>query len=111
MTWLPYLAASKELKTKPTQHSVRELRGIGIQPDVIALRSDYPVDDDVIAKTALFCDVDQEAVIPLVTADTIYAVPLSLEDSGIGDWVVEKLELTVTRDPEEGLGRLAPIHG
>ncbi len=103
VTWLPYLAASKELKTKPTQHSVRELRGIGIQPDAIALRSDYPVDDDVIAKTALFCDVDQEAVIPLVTADTIYEVPLSLEESGIGEWVVEKLELAVTRDPAEGL--------
>ncbi|MFN2202418.1 MAG: CTP synthase [Caldilineaceae bacterium] len=103
VTWLPFLAASKELKTKPTQHSVRELRSIGIQPDVIALRSDYPVDEDVIAKTALFCDVDREAVIPLVTADTIYEVPLSLEESGIGDWIVERLELTVTRDPEEGL--------
>lgn len=103
VTWLPYLAASKELKTKPTQHSVRELRGIGIQPDAIALRSDYEVDEDVIAKTALFCDVDQQAVIPLVTADTIYAVPLSLEESGIGDWVVDKLDLQVTRDPKEGL--------
>ena len=103
VTWLPYLAASKELKTKPTQHSVRELRGIGIQPDVIALRSDYPVDEDVIAKTALFCDVDKEAVIPLVTADTIYAVPISLEDSGIGEWLVDELRLPVTRDPEEGL--------
>ncbi len=103
VTWLPYLSASKELKTKPTQHSVGELRGIGIQPDAIALRSDYPVDDDVIAKTALFCDVDQKAVIPLETAETIYQVPLSLEDTGIGDWVVERLKLPVTRDPVEGL--------
>ncbi|GIK75962.1 MAG: CTP synthase [Chloroflexota bacterium] len=94
VTWLPYLAASKELKTKPTQHSVRELRGIGITPDVVVLRSDHPVDDDVIVKTALFCDVDREAVVPLVTADTIYAVPLSLEEHGLGVWTMQRLGLT-----------------
>ncbi len=105
VTWLPYLAASKELKTKPTQHSVRELRSIGIQPDVIALRSDHPVDEDVLAKTALFCDVEKEAVIPLITADTIYAVPISLEESGLGDWIVNEMQLPVTRDPEEGLAK------
>lgn len=103
VTWLPYLAASKELKTKPTQHSVRELRGIGIHPDVICLRSDHPVDDDVLAKTALFCDVEKEAVIPLITADTIYAVPVSLEEAGLGDWLVSQLNLTVTRAAEQGL--------
>jgi CTP synthase len=103
VTWLPYLAASKELKTKPTQHSVRELRSIGIQPDVIALRSDHAVDHDVCAKTALFCDVEQEAVVPLVTSDTIYDVPLVLERAGLGDWLVRQLGLTVTRDPQEGL--------
>ena len=103
LTWLPYLAASKELKTKPTQHSVRELRGIGIQPDVIAPRSDYPVGDEVIEKIALFCDVEPEAVVPLVTADTIYAVPLSLEDGGLGDWIVEHMKMTVHQDPEIGL--------
>ncbi len=105
VTWLPYLAASKELKTKPTQHSVRELRSIGIQPDVIALRSDHPVDEDVLAKTALFCDVEKEAVIPLITADTIYAVPISLEESGLGDWIVNEMQLAVTRDPAEGLAK------
>jgi CTP synthase len=103
VTWLPYLAASKELKTKPTQHSVRELRGIGLQPDVIALRSDHPVDDDVCGKIALFCDVENEAVIPLVTSDSIYAVPVSLEEAGLGDWLVSQLRLTVSRDPTEGL--------
>jgi CTP synthase len=103
VTWLPYLAASKELKTKPTQHSVRELRGIGISPDVIVLRSDYPVDEEVVAKTALFCDVEKEAVVSLVTADTIYAVPLSLEDAGIGAWIVRQFGLTELRAPEEGL--------
>jgi CTP synthase len=103
VTWLPFLEASKELKTKPTQHSVRELRGIGIHPDVIILRSDREVEDDVLAKTALFCDVDKEAVIPLVTADTIYAVPLSLEDRGLGNWLVSQMGLTTTRSAEEGL--------
>jgi len=103
VTWLPYLAASKELKTKPTQHSVRELRGIGISPDVIVLRSDYPVDDDVIAKTALFCDVDREAVVPLLTADTIYAVPLSLEESGLGAWAMQRLDLTEHQPAKTGL--------
>jgi CTP synthase len=103
VTWLPYLAASKELKTKPTQHSVRELRGIGISPDVIVLRSDFPVDDEVLAKTALFCDVEKEAVVSLVTSDTIYSVPLTLEDSGIGVWMVGQLGLTELRSAQEGL--------
>lgn len=103
VTWLPFLAASKELKTKPTQHSVRELRGIGIHPDVIVLRSDHPVDEDVLAKTALFCDVEQEAVIPVLTADTIYAVPLELEKSGLGTWLVKQLNLPVRCDPNIGL--------
>ena len=103
VTWLPYLNASKELKTKPTQHSVRELRGIGIHPDVICLRSDVPVEEDVLAKTALFCDVDKEAVISLITADSIYAVPPSLEEAGLGDWLVNQLSLTTTRSAEDGL--------
>jgi len=109
VTWLPYLAASKELKTKPTQHSVRELRGIGIHPDVIALRSDHPVEEDLLAKTALFCDVDQEAVVPIVTTDTIYAVPIDLEATGLGDWLVRQLNLTATRDASEGLAEWAHL--
>ncbi len=103
VTWLPYLAASKELKTKPTQHSVRELRGIGLSPDVIVLRSDHAVDDDVLAKTSLFCDVEREACVPLVTSDTIYAVPLSLEDSGIGSWLVRQLGLEERASASDGL--------
>ncbi len=103
VTWLPYLAASKELKTKPTQHSVRELRGIGISPDVIVLRSDAPVDEEVLAKTALFCDVEKEGVVSLVTSDTIYSVPLTLEDSGIGAWIVGQLGLPEVRPAQEGL--------
>ncbi len=93
VTLLPYIASTKELKTKPTQHSVRELRGIGIQPDVIVCRADYPVDDSVRDKIALFCDVEREAVIPLVTTSVIYEVPLVLEAAGLGDLLVERLGL------------------
>ena len=84
VTLLPALAATGELKTKPTQHSVKELRGIGIQPDVIVLRSDQPVSDEVREKIALFTDVASEAVIPAETADTIYEVPLLFEAAGPG---------------------------
>ncbi len=102
VTFLPYIGATGELKTKPTQHSVRELRGIGIQPHVIIARTDHPVSDDVVDKIALFCDVDDEAVIPLETTDLLYDVPLVLEDAGLGDYLVRKLKLEV--EPPE-LGR------
>ena len=93
VTLLPYVGATAELKTKPTQHSVKELRSIGIQPDVICARSDYPVPEDTRDKIALFCDVDRRAVVPLETADTIYSVPLTLEEAGLGDYIVERLGL------------------
>ncbi len=92
-TFLPYIAATGELKTKPTQHSVRELRSIGIQPHIIIARTDHPVSHEVVEKIALFCDVDQEAVVPLETTDLLYAVPIILEDLGIGDYIVEHLKL------------------
>jgi CTP synthase len=88
VTYLPYIGATGELKTKPTQHSVRELRGIGILPNVIIARTDYPVTEDLISKIALFTDVEREAVIPLVTSDDIYTVPLVLEDAGLADYVI-----------------------
>ena len=94
VTFLPHIGATNELKTKPTQHSVRELRGIGIQPQVIIARTDYPVSSDIIDKIALFCDVESRAVIPLETTDNIYSVPLVLEDAGLGDYIVEQLNLT-----------------
>ncbi|MFN8522011.1 MAG: CTP synthase [Chloroflexota bacterium] len=93
VTLLPYVGPTKELKTKPTQHSVKELRGIGVQPDVIVARSDYPVPDELKDKIALFCDVDRRAVVPLETAQTIYEVPLVLEEAGLGEFVVEQLKL------------------
>ena len=93
VTLLPALAATGELKTKPTQHSVKELRGIGIQPDVIVLRSDHEVPDEIREKIALFTDVDVDAVIPAATAETIYEVPLLFEESGLGRLVVRELGL------------------
>jgi CTP synthase len=91
VTFLPYLNSTGELKTKPTQHSVNELRRIGIQPDVIVCRSDYPIPEGLRDKISLFCDVEKQAVIPLPTVDTIYRIPLILEESGLGQLIVEKL--------------------
>jgi CTP synthase len=97
VTFLPYIGATRELKTKPTQHSVRELRSLGIQPQVIIARTDYPVSKEVVSKIALFCDVDEEAVIPLETTDLLYDVPLMLEDAGLGDYIVKQLKLDVKK--------------
>jgi CTP synthase len=100
VTWLPYIGATSELKTKPTQHSVRELRSIGISPDVIVARSDHPVEDDLREKMALFCDVDRRAVIPLVTASVLYEVPLVLERFGLAEYLLERLKLEPRRAPD-----------
>jgi CTP synthase len=91
VTLLPYLNSTKELKTKPTQHSVNELRRIGIQPDIIICRSDLPIPEGIRDKISLFCDVERQAVIPLPTVDTIYEVPLILEEEGLGKLVVNML--------------------
>jgi CTP synthase len=91
VTLLPHIGATGELKTKPTQHSVAELRGIGIQPDVIVCRSDFPVEQSLRDKIALFCDVESEAVVPLETVATLYEVPLRLEEFGLGNWLTAKL--------------------
>jgi CTP synthase len=93
VTFLPYIGGSHELKTKPTQHSVRELRGIGIQPDMIVCRADLPVPDELREKIALFCDVEKQAVVPLTTVETIYEVPLILEKTGIAEFICERLHL------------------
>ena len=100
ITLLPYISSTNEIKTKPTQHSVAELRGIGLQPDIIVARTDYPVDDGVRAKIALFCDVDKRGVIPLVTTSVIYDVPLVLEEAGLGEFLVERLGLTHATKPD-----------
>lgn len=93
VTFLPYIATTDELKTKPTQHSVNELRRIGIQPDVILCRSDREISEGIKNKISLFCDVPKEAVIPLVTSESIYEVPLMLEGCGLGDFIVTRLGL------------------
>ncbi len=93
VTLLPYLGATRELKTKPTQHSVKELLRVGIQPDVILCRSDYPVSADLREKIALFCNIEANAVIPMPNAETIYEVPLLLEEAGLGEYLVEELGL------------------
>src|SRR5437870_1664978 len=92
LTLLPRVATG-ELKTKPTQHSVRELRAIGIQPDVLIARADEPIDDELREKIALFCDVKVDNVISEPDAWSIYAVPLMLEEAGLGKIVVEELGL------------------
>tara|TARA_B100000315_G_scaffold237670_1_gene254666 strand:- start:494 stop:2137 length:1644 start_codon:yes stop_codon:yes gene_type:complete len=94
VTLLPYLAAARELKTKPTQHSVKELRSIGIQPDAIICRSDYPVPDGIRDKISSFCDVPGNAVIPLTTVDNVYEVPLILEEAGLGEIILQALEVS-----------------
>jgi CTP synthase len=93
VTLLPYIGATRELKTKPTQHSVKELLRVGIQPDVILCRSDYPVSEELREKIALSCNVEAQAVIPLLTAETIYEVPLILEEAGLGEYMVQELGL------------------
>ena len=93
LTLLPYITAAQELKTKPTQHSVKELRAIGIQPDAIICRSDHPVPGSICEKISSFCDVPSNAVIPLQTVSNVYQVPLLLEEAGLGDIILSSLGL------------------
>ncbi len=100
ITWLPYLRATNETKTKPTQHSVRELRSVGILPDMIIARSDFPVEKDLSHKIAQFCDVQEEAVVPLVTADLLYEIPLILEQAHVAEFLLERLKLEPKHPPK-----------
>lgn len=100
VTWLPRIGATGELKTKPTQHSVRELRSIGIQPDVIVARADYPIGEDLREKIALFCDVEAKAVIPLATTPILYEVPLLLEREGLGEYILGRFGLEARQRPD-----------
>lgn len=93
VTLIPYISAAGELKTKPTQHSVKELRSIGIQPDIIVCRTEKEISDDMKRKIALFCDVDPEAVISNMTCSTIYEAPLLLQEEGLDSIVLRKLGL------------------
>lgn len=93
LTLLPYIATAGEIKTKPTQHSVKELRSIGIQPDVLLCRSDRPMSDSARSKIALFTNVEKEAVIPLLDVDFIYQLPIALHEAGLDDIVIKQLDL------------------
>ena len=97
LTLVPYIKASAEIKTKPTQHSVRELRAIGIQPDALVCRSELPLPKEHFDKIALFTNVDKNAVISAHDAEDIYQIPLILKDQGLDDIIVEKLKLDVPK--------------
>ncbi|MCA9882339.1 MAG: CTP synthase [Anaerolineae bacterium] len=105
VTFLPYIGATKELKTKPTQHSVRDLRSMGIAANVIIARTDHPVSKEVVEKISLFCDVDEEAVVPLITAESIYDVPLMLEDAGLAEYILDWFKLEPRQKVELGAWR------
>lgn len=93
VTLVPYISAAGELKTKPTQHSVKELRSIGISPDIIVCRSEKPISKEMREKMAMFCDVDPDAVIQNLTARSIYEVPMLMEEQGLDSIVLRKLEM------------------
>lgn len=97
VTLVPYIAAAHEVKTKPTQHSVKELRSIGVQPDFIVCRSDHEISDAVREKIALFCDVSEEAVLACIDAPSIYEVPMSLYEQGFDAMVLNRIGLAPSR--------------
>ena len=100
LTLIPYLASAKELKTKPTQHSVKMLLESGLQADILVCRTEYPLNRDIRRKLALFCNVNINAVIEAIDVDTIYDVPLSLLKEGLDDIVLSKLKLPKHGEPD-----------
>lgn len=99
-TLLPYIKAAGEMKTKPTQHSVKELRGLGIQPDMIVVRTEYEMTQDLRDKIALFCDINKKSVIECRDADTLYQIPLALQEQHMDDIVIERLGLEASEQAE-----------
>ena len=99
VTLVPFVTGAGELKTKPTQHSVKELRSLGIQPDILICRSSKPIPQDMCEKMAMFCDVDADAVFQNLTARSIYEVPVLLEKQGLDEVVLRKLDVDVTNHP------------
>ncbi|TXG76169.1 CTP synthase [Patescibacteria group bacterium] len=102
VVFLPYLEASKELKSKPAQNSVRDLREVGIQPDILAVRTDHPIKASIFEKLSQFCDVDKEAIVGLPTAKTVYEVPLRMEESGIGEYICKRLGVSCRKPDLSG---------
>ncbi len=107
LTLVPYLAAAGELKTKPTQHSVKTLQSYGLQPDALVCRTEHPLDDDIRRKIAGFCNVERRAVVQMRDAESIYEVPLLLREQGIDAVVIEKLRLAEEAEAQgEALGEV-----
>ena len=100
LTYVPYLAAAKELKTKPTQHSVKELQSVGIQPDILVLRTEHPLNDNLRRKVANFCNVDFDAVVQSVDMPTIYEVPIRMQEQGLDVTILKKMGLEVGETSE-----------
>ncbi|MCJ7519460.1 MAG: CTP synthase [Anaerolineaceae bacterium] len=98
-TWLPFISATGELKSKPTQHSVRELRSIGISPNMIIARADQSIPKSILEKISLFCDVDIQAVIPLITLPVLYSVPLELEHYHVAEYILNYFNLKPKKEP------------
>ena len=105
LTLIPYLSAAKELKTKPTQHSVKELLQTGIQPDILVCRTEYSISMDIRRKLALFCNVEIGSVIEAIDAETIYDVPLLMLKENLDTTVISKLRLMDRREPDLRPGR------
>ncbi len=102
LTYVPFLAAAKELKTKPTQHSVKELQSLGVQPDILVLRSEYDLNTNLRKKVALFCNVEESAVVQSVDVPTIYEVPLKMQEQGVDETILRKMKLPIGEKPALG---------
>ena len=100
LTYVPYIAAAKEVKTKPTQHSVKQLQESGIQPDMLVLRTEHTLSKDILRKVALFCNVDENAVMQSVDVSTIYEVPLKMQEQGMDEIILRKMGISVGEKPE-----------
>jgi len=100
LTLVPFLAASGELKTKPTQHSVKSLLEIGVQPEVLVLRTEHDLSSDIRKKVALFCNVENRAVIQSIDVSSIYEVPVKMQEEGLDEIILEKLQLPIEGKPE-----------
>lgn len=99
LTYVPYIAAAKEVKTKPTQHSVKELQSAGVQPDMLVLRTERALEKDILRKVALFCNVDVNAVMQSIDVSTIYEVPIRMQDQGMDETILRKFGMEVGEKP------------
>lgn len=100
LTYVPYIAAAKEVKTKPTQHSVKQLQSEGVQPDILVLRTEHSLNKEILRKVALFCNVEADAVVQSVDVSTIYEVPIMMQDQKMDEIVLRKLDMPIEEKPE-----------